>query len=187
MQELAYCGSGNVGELRCRNRYCRSGSGSAALLCPVVLVSFTPLKSAVSKRNRHHPQVTFGIVLKRAGADFILEKSFWLTFFSSKKSWWKMSKLEQVWNVGLGHLLLCPPGAVEKKIQWRISVNFGRTKASTAYPGSGQSAVTRKGCIHFALRPVNLVVSRLLSLYGRKEWTALWSLTRIYGEQGVSL
>ena len=49
-------------------------------VCPVVLVSLTTLKSDISNRTRGCPQVTFWIalirsgklVLKRAGADFVL-------------------------------------------------------------------------------------------------------------------
>ena len=72
--ELVCCGSGDDNVLRCRNwsvadlvssKCC--GSGTAASSCPVVLISLSILKRALSKKTRGGPQMTFGIALKRAG------------------------------------------------------------------------------------------------------------------------
>ena len=97
LERSTCCGTGDISKLRCWNCCCGSGSKSAALLCSVVLVSLTILKRAVSKRNRGCPQVTFGIALKKTGADFhnfTLKKAFDRPLeFSSEKNWFEIGKI----------------------------------------------------------------------------------------------
>ena len=114
---IGSCKFGGVSVLGCRYRLLQVGGrqrvemleSAAALSCPVVLVSLTTMKRVVSKRTRGNPRAAFGIKRKRLVMDFC---SLVLKRLVNKEETGTGTLLHD-----LGHLRLCPSGAVTKDQQ----------------------------------------------------------------------